>query len=173
MTPEPELTQEIMELSAAFPDSARLSAAVAFTSGYASALADQRNHADAPQLEKFEEQFLAMIESCKDVVKKVPRNFDGPIEAVRNRLVLATLIVEGLKLMVAVRPSFLEKNPEAKAFWTDDVQELIEETAELFDDFAETLALGLSSGFREEIDSARKEAGIDDAKSGRPARGDN
>jgi hypothetical protein len=159
-----------MELTAAYPESARLSAAMAFISGYASALADQRNRADAPQLEEFEEQFLAMLDSCRKAFEQIPKNFDGPPESISSRLVLTTLIVDSLKLMVGVRSAFLDKNPEAKKFWTDEAQELMADTAELFDDWSETLALGLSPSFREEIEAARKEAGIDDGESGPRAR---
>ena len=161
-----------MELQSAFPDGARLSATVNFTSGYASALADQRNRADAPQLEKFEEQFGELIETCKRASEAVPRVHAGPLESsVRPRLDLALALIEALNLMISVRPIFLEKNPEANKFWTEDAQEILADTVELFEDQAETLALGLSSAFHDEIDSARKEAGTEsDAKASLPAR---
>ena len=161
-----------MEPQSVFPDGARLSATITFISGYASALVDQRNRADAPQIEKLEEQFAAVIELCKQAPEHLPISTIGATEqAVRTHLAVAVLLVEGLKILRSVRPGFLEKNPEAKKFWNDDAQEVLEDTLELFDEQAETLALGLSAAFHDEIDSARKEAGIDpDAKASLPTR---
>lgn len=139
-------------------------------SGYAAALTDQRNRADAPQLEKFEEQFGALIENCKEAPEKLPKVISGLDEnGIRLRLILGSLLVEGLRLLMSQRLLFLDKNPEAKDFWTEEAQETLEETSELFEDMAETLALGLSSDFHDDIESARKEAGTNsDAKTSLP-----
>jgi hypothetical protein len=159
-----------MESQSALLDGARLSATVTFAAGYVSALADQRNRADVPQSEKFEECFGLLMEACKKSLEELPKRNTKPADT-RSALNLATLVIEGLKILIDVRPSLLEKNPETKTFWTEDAQETLEETLELYEDIAETLALGLSSTFHEEIDSARKEAGIGpDAKPSLPAR---
>jgi hypothetical protein len=161
-----------MEPQSAFPDGARLSATITYMSGYAAALVDQRNRADAPQLEKFEEQFGELIERCKEASEKLPKVISGLDEnGIRLRLVLAALLGEALRILMSQRLPFLEKNPEAKEFWTEEAQETLEETSELFEDMAETLALGLSSDFHDDVDSSRKEAGINsDAKTGLPTR---
>ena len=161
-----------MELQPTFPDGARLGAAINFTSGYASALVDQRNPADAPQLEKFEEHFRELIENCKERPEKpLGQIGDESPESVRSFSRFVALLIESLNLLISMRSSFLERNPEAKTFWTDEAQETLDDTVELFEDVAETLALGLDSAFHEEIDSARKEAGIDsNAKVALPTR---
>lgn len=158
-----------MELQSSFPDAVRLGAAVSFTSGYASALADQQNRADPFQLDKFDQSFRRLIDFFKDLPEKLPD--DESIDNARSSLEYTTFLIEGLRLLVSVRSSFLEKNPEMLDFWTDDAQETLEDTLELFEDKAETLALGLNPAFHDEIESARKEAGLaPDAKTGLPTR---
>jgi hypothetical protein len=171
MRPEIGCLNTTMVSQSGFSDGASFSATVTFTAGYVSALADQRNRADAPQSEKFEECFGLLLEACKKSLEKLPKTTANDTHSALN---VTTLIVEGLKILISVRPSLLEKNPETKNFWTEDAQETLEDTLELHEDLAETLALGLSSTFHDEIDSARKEAGIDhpdpDAKPNLPAR---
>ncbi len=133
-------------------------------------MTDQRNRADALQLEKLQDSFEELIRYLKETRERPPTNVEGE-ENLRSRLLLANLIVGGIQTLVASRKSFLEKNPETKDFWTDKAQEILEDTIELFEEHAETLALGLNSAFHDEIDSARKESGIDShAKADLPTR---
>jgi hypothetical protein len=154
-----------MEPQSVFSEVTRLSAAVTFASGYASALADQRNRADTPQSEKFEEHFRGLIGHCQEAREYLPKLpellIDKPVESIPLILSLITLMVEAMGVFISARSSSLEKNPEAKNFWTEEAQEILEETFDLLEDIQETLALGLSYAFHDEIDSARREADID------------
>ena len=132
-----------MESQSVFPDGARLNGTLTFVSGYTSALVDQRNRADAPQLEKLEEQFAEIIERCKEgLEKQLPKAIVATSDenSIRSNLTVAVVLIEALKLLISLRTRFLEKNPEAKDFWTPEAQEILEDTLELFEEQAETLA---------------------------------
>jgi len=155
-----------MEAQSIVSEQEKLHDAAIFTRGYMSALGDRDdNHLSPSQLRTTAELIERVLAICADVRSTfrsvANRSPKGNEESHRNSLAAITKALDSLKDLVKNFDETLQRYPEIGTCWNQDARQAVEETLELFEEAQETLALGLSSSFRSEIDDARREAGIE------------
>ncbi len=155
-----------MELQGIVSEQERLRDAAIFMRGYTSALGDRGGNEISPsQLRRTEQLIKLIVAICAEIkigyrslVKRIQKKDEEPR---RNALVKATMAIDGLKAVLNDMPKTVRMYPEIGEYWNQDARRTVEDTLELFEEAQETLALGLSSSFKSEIDDARKEAGLE------------
>lgn len=145
-----------------------------YAQGYTRALADSES-AFSPSQRREVGELIKLIVKIADALGPQIRLIVQRRQEAEDQEVLAFLkqtseIVEANKRLAAIRSQVVRKDPSLIEVWSDADQQRIECVCELFEEAEETLALGLSSVFRKDIEAARTEAGITNGESSVPAR---
>jgi hypothetical protein len=162
------MMETLMEVS----ESNKATQVFIFAQGYLRALAD----AESTLSEVQRRQWSNILKQAVDIAKRLaPQVRSVVIKAQESserevRAFLARTIdaADSAKQIGAIREELLRRHPEAIGFWTDDAQAHIDRLRELFDEAVETIALGLNTDFRRDIEAARAEAGITNGKRSEP-----